>query len=307
MDHDNYYEQDDGHDVIVHLDYNDPEPSLFQQSRGHDRPMISREYAPVVRTSKRRLSRPNNTNARGFNRLTDDMEEHHDDRDDDDSMYRGMTSRVNIQDQRQNGNFGRMRSNSRERIGRTRETAGAGRSDNNMGSGRSVVSRPSLTGAGRSDNNMGSGRSVVSRLSLTSRQTKTKPKMDLTRPDADSSFELFATLLIQHLDPKIKGYTYVLEKGDIAYFEAIMPETLRLPFVEAVRVRTGRLPKEAVEGESDLDSITRKCAAVGLGQRVENNFLLGGGEERDGKRIIRVSNAILQYVSTSSTNFYNIV
>ena len=285
MDHDNYYEQDDGHDVIVHLDYNDPEPSLFQQSRGHDRPMISREYAPVVRTSKRRLSRPNNTNARGFNRLTDDMEEHHDDRDDDDSMYRGMTSRVNIQDQRQNGNFGRMRSNSRERIGRTRETAGDGRSDNNMGSGRSVVSR----------------------LSLTSRQTKTKPKMDLTRPDADSSFELFATLLIQHLDPKIKGYTYVLEKGDIAYFEAIMPETLRLPFVEAVRVRTGRLPKEAVEGESDLDSITRKCAAVGLGQRVENNFLLGGGEERDGKRIIRVSNAILQYVSTSSTNFYNIV
>ena len=117
--------------------------------------------------------------------------------------------------------------------------------------------------------------------------------MDLTRPDADSSFELFATLLIQHLDPKINDdmNMYTLEAGDMAYFEAIIPEALRNPFVEAVRVRSRRLPEEPMDGESesDLDKITRKCDAFGLGQSAENNFLLGGGEKKGGKTIIRVS------------------
>jgi len=250
MEYDNYYEQDDGDEVVVHLDYLEPEPSLFQQSRGHDRPMIPREYAPVVRTSKQRLSRPNNTNGREFNRLPDNSEDYYDDRDDegDDDMYGRMTSRVNIQD---------------ERI-----------SNRTVGSTRSRRLNPNLR----------SGSSVVSR------QSKKKSKMDLTRPDADSSFELFATLLIQHLDPKIKEDMYVLEKGDMAYFDAIMPETLRVPFVEAVRVRSRRLTDVVVNGESDLDTITRKCAAFGLGQSFEHNFLLGGGEKRDGKIIIRVSN-----------------
>lgn len=150
-----------------------------------------------------------------------------------------------------------------------------------------------VTGRANPGNNRGSGRSVVSRLSTTSQQKKGKSKMDLTRPDADSSFELFATLLIQHLDPKINDdmNMYTLEAGDMAYFEAIIPEALRNPFVEAVRVRSRRLPEEPMDGESesDLDKITRKCDAFGLGQSAENNFLLGGGEKKGGKTIIRVS------------------
>jgi hypothetical protein len=330
--YDNYYEEDVGDEVVVHLDYLEPEPSLFQQSSRYDRPSLRREYAPVMRTSKQRLSRPNignynhnhnsNNNGRGAsNRLQDgdhvnmeDYNDYHDYRDDDDDgdMYGRMTERVNIQEQRYGAESirtmasGSTRSSNESR-GRMDRGGGGGhmnmRNNNNTNNnnnnmrdmrGAGLGLGPVIaTGRANPGNNRGSGRSVVSRLSTTSQQKKGISKMDLTRPDADSSFELFATLLIQHLDPKINDdmNMYTLEAGDMAYFEAIIPEALRNPFVEAVRVRMGRLPEELMDGESesDLDKITRKCDAFGLGQSAENNFLLGGGEKKVGKTIIRVS------------------
>lgn len=327
MEYDNYYEEDVGDEVVVHLDYLEPEPSLFQQSSRYDRPILRREYAPVVRTSKQRLSRPNNANynhnhnsynnGRGAsNRLHQDGDhlnmgdynDYHDYRDDDDDddgdMYGRMTERVNIQEQRYGAESNRTMASgstrsSNESRGRMDRGGGGGHmnmrnNNNNMHNIGGAVPGPVIvTGRANPGNNRGSGRSVVSRLSTTSQQKKGKSKMDLTRPDADSSFELFATLLIQHLDPKINDdmNMYTLEAGDMAYFEAIIPEALRNPFVEAVRVRSRRLPEEPMDGESesDLDKITRKCDAFGLGQSAENNFLLGGGEKKGGKTIIRVS------------------
>lgn len=259
-----YYEQDRGDEVVVHLDYNDPEPSLFQQSRVHDRPMLPKEYTPSVRTSKTRFSRRQQIESDMYNR----MEEYDDRRDDD--MYGRMTEEYNIQEDLNGGNSSR-------------------RSVNSSGSSgyRHKVNLE--------NRQAGSERTVVSRLSTSSdrpKNNKSASKMDLTRPDADSSFELFGTLLVQHLEPKVEDGQYTLEKGDIAYFDAIIPESLRLPFVEAVRIRNQRLPKDPAEGESALDQITRQCVALGLGQKRENNFLLQGGEKIDDKTIVRVSSPI---------------
>lgn len=259
-----YYEQDRGDEVVVHLDYNDPEPSLFQQSRVHDRPMLPKEYTPSVRTSKKRFSRRQQIESDMYNR----MEEHDDRRDDD--MYGRMTEEDNIQEDLNGGNSSRRSVNSGGSSGYRHQVNIENRQ---AGSERTVVSRLS-TSIDRPKNN------------------KSASKMDLTRPDADSSFELFGTLLVQHLEPKVEDGQYTLDKGDIAYFDAIIPESLRLPFVEAVRIRNQRLPKDPAEGESALDQITRQCAALGLGQKRENNFLLQGGEKINDKTIVRVSSPI---------------
>jgi hypothetical protein len=259
MDFDNYYEQFNGDEVIVHLDYLDPEPSLFQQSRGRGRrPSLNREYSPVL-TSKQRLSRRRMTDAFSYNEYNDN---HHFQRDDfrDDDVYEQMTARVAIQDQRYESNrsMGRQKLNSRE----------------NSISGKT-----------------GSGRSVVSRSTASSKKninTK-KSKFDLTGPDADSSFEVLATLIVEHLETKVVNSQYVLDKSDMDFFDAIIPETLRISFVEAVRFRSERLPSELEEDASNLQRITRKCADFGLASSDENNFLLGGGLRVQDKIIMKVS------------------
>ena len=124
---------------------------------------------------------------------------------------------------------------------------------------------------------------------------KKNSKIDLTRPDSDTSFELFASLLVQHLEPKLEGDFYIIESGDISYFEAIIPESLREPFVEAVRVRSMRLSIDDDEEETALKTVIRKCNELGLGNKNENNFLLGGGEHIAGGKIkMRVSTILTE-------------
>lgn len=255
MDYGNYYEQFNGDEVVVHLDYLEPEPSLYQQSRGRGRPTLHREYTPV-RTSKQSLSRRRASDAFAYNQYYDE-EEHEDDFRDDD-IYEQMTSRVAIQEQRYDSNrfVDKRRPKSREYT-----------VSDAMGS---------------------SGRSVVSRNSISTRKKNTNKKVDLTGSNADSSFEVLATLLVEHLEPKVQNSHYTLEEGDMVYFDAIMPETLRVPFVEAVRFRSERLPAEVGKNESNLDMITRKCYSLGLGGSPDNNFLLGGGHKVEGKTIIRL-------------------
>jgi hypothetical protein len=95
---------------------------------------------------------------------------------------------------------------------------------------------------------------------------------------------------VQHIEPKLKGNIYTLDGGDMSYLEAIIPDTLRLPFVEAVRIRSQCLPMEVSGDETDLETAVRNCAKLGLGYTDENNFLLGGGQKiRGGKIVMRVS------------------
>jgi hypothetical protein len=258
MDYDNYYEQFNGDEVIVHLDYLEPEPSLFQQSRGRGRPTLHRELSPV-RTSKQRLSRRRMSDALSYNEYYFDNDQADDFRDDD--VYEQMTSRVAIQDQRYESN----RSMGRQKLNSSRDN---------------IIS----------DRN-GSGRSVVSHSTMSSRKNinSKKNKFDLTGPNADSSFEVLATLIVQHLESKVVNSQYVLDKSDMEYFDAIIPESLRLPLVEAIRIRSERLPRQVEQGESNLDAITRKCTVFGLASSDEHNFLLGGGHRVQDKIIVKVS------------------
>ena len=80
-----------------------------------------------------------------------------------------------------------------------------------------------------------------------------------------------------------------------SYFEAIIPESLREPFVEAVRIRSMRLSIDDDEEETALETVIRKCNELGLGNKNENNFLLGGGEHIAGGKIkMRVSTILIE-------------
>jgi len=266
---DDYYEYDNGDEIVVSLDYQEPNPSLFHSSRGHNRPSLPREYTPV-RTSKQSLM-ARNSNPRNIHRLYDDaVESREDDTYERMVSERMLVSRVNVQDDR---SYGRS----------------IGRDDRSYG--RNMDARPTSRQRPRSNARASSGASVSPSLA---RKKGQKSKMDLTRPDSDTSFELFGTLLVQHIEPKMKNGMYTLDGGDKAYLEAIIPESLRGPFVEAVRVRAQRLPMEESDDDTDLEAITRKCEELGLGQSEANNFLLGGGEKRaGGKIVIRVSSSCI--------------
>ena len=296
MDYSDYYEQDFNGDTMVTLDYTDPEPSLYKKTRGHQRPKMSAK--PSFR-SKRRLTRNVEPQAYedddyDYDNDYDDGRDDYDDRDD--NMYDTMVSRVNIQDdnsvisgRRQNVSN---RTNGSGSSRRNTVRAGSGRSGGGSvrGGGGSVRGGGgSVRGGGGSVR--GGGGSVRGGGSV----AKKNSKIDLTRPDSDTSFELFASLLVQHLEPKLEGDFYIIESGDISYFEAIIPESLREPFVEAVRVRSMRLSIDDDEEETALKTVIRKCNELGLGNKNENNFLLGGGEHIAGGKIkMRVSTILTE-------------
>eukprot|EP00554_Chaetoceros_debilis_P014351 CAMPEP_0194125488 /NCGR_PEP_ID=MMETSP0150-20130528/59488_1 /TAXON_ID=122233 /ORGANISM="Chaetoceros debilis, Strain MM31A-1" /LENGTH=663 /DNA_ID=CAMNT_0038819299 /DNA_START=805 /DNA_END=2795 /DNA_ORIENTATION=- len=158
-------------------------------------------------------------------------------------------------------------------------------------SNRTLGSRGSGTGAGAGAGTHTKSSSRPTTLRKTSSRSGNKSKMDLTRPDSDSSFELFAQLIVSHIEPKVTSTNdndeYILEAGDISYLDAIIPATLRLPFVEAVRVRNDDLIERDVmpEEANPLEQAVIKCDEFGLGMDEMDNFLLGGGEKLPGGRI----------------------
>lgn len=124
-------------------------------------------------------------------------------------------------------------------------------------------------------------KSIDSSLSSPSANT-----IDLSSKASDTSFDLFANLLIEHLTPKVKNQFYILEEEDIAYIDAILPISLRLSFVKAVNVRMSKIDDRLLE--PDLPSLQKKVLEVyrlGLGKPKQHNFLLGGGQKLHGGKI----------------------
>ncbi len=261
-----YYESR-GDEIVVHLDYEEPEPSLYRTSRTRNRPTLPREYASTIRSSGQSLKPRTN---RGVPRLQESYEDglgydydEYDQRDDA-AAYSNGASRVNIQDQR----------------------TSPGPRQMSMGSSKSSIIPDQQRTSGK---NSVSGR---------------KSKIDLTRGDSDSSFELFATLIVGHIAPKMEDGIYILEKSDMSYFDAIIPDTLRHPFVEAVRTRNDRIRASGINGASNLDTITKKCEEIGLGLDKSNNFLLGGGEKLAGGRVrVQVRYSVIDPIQLYSTIF----
>ena len=254
MDYNDYYEQDVEGETLVSLDYADPEPSLYKVSRGQQRPQMS-TFSPTNRMSKLRKTRGN---SRAQQRRFDNGDDYRDDL---------------------NGSISPRRASLDNRSVSSRQDT----------SGRTLASRQTQKSNGNQRVQTTSQRSNTSQRSSITSKSSRKP-IDLTTPESDSSFALFAQLLVQHIESKLNGDQYILEPGDMSYFEAILPDALRLPFVEAVRIRADQLPLEADGNETELEMYVRKCAELGVGYSEENNFLLGGGQQiGGGKIVIRVS------------------
>ncbi len=258
MDYDEYYEQEFQGETLVTVNYDDPEPSLFRVAKGQ-RPKMAREYSPTsqmrpkLRAARKSYSRP----YRQQQRNSDNIEDYRDD-----EMNFDLSSRGS------------------DRGGDRSESSRPRNSDRTLGSqtsGSSQRSRQRMTNTSQRSNNSSS-------------KAGSKKTIDLTTPESDSSFSLFASLLAQHIEPKVEGNEYILEAGDMTYLEAIIPESLRLPFVEAVRIRSGRLSMKSSANDTELEAAVRKCAELGIGNDNEDNFLLGGGEKlKGGKILMRVS------------------
>jgi hypothetical protein len=241
--YDGYYEATEGDDVVVHLAYSEPEPSLLRvaSKKGSSRPQLK-----VPGTIKRSSFRTSASSRSFKNRLDADQSVYSggdkthpllpDDRDD---IYETQIQRVNIQDQRH--------------------------------SSGSIVFKATRDGT----------KSIDSSLSSPSAKA-----VDLSTKGSDTSFDLFANLLIEHLTPKVKNRFYILEEDDIAYIDAILPNSLRLSFVNAVNVRMSKIDIRLPE--PDLPSLQKNVLGVyrlGLGKPKQDNFLLGGGQKLHGGKI----------------------
>lgn len=237
--YDGYYEATDGDDVVVHLAYSEPEPSLLRvaSKKGSSRPQLKvpgKIKRPGFRSSA--SSRSLKSRFEGDQSLYSEGDKSYpllqDARDD---MYESQLERVNIQDQRYSGSIS---------IKTFRE----------------------------------GGKSITS--SLSSRSLKA---IDLSDKASDTSFDLFATLLREYLTPKVKNHSYILDEDDIAYFDAILPCTLRNAFVDAVNIRMSRIESQPPEpNESLFQKNVREVYRLGLGKPKQDNFLLGGGQKLDG-------------------------
>lgn len=240
--YDGYYEATDGDDVVVHLAYTEPEPSLLRvaSKKGSSRPQLK-----VPGKIKRRSFR-SSASLRPFkNHFDTDRSAYsggdksrpllQDVRDD---IYETQLERVNIQDQRFSGTIP---------INSIRDEA----------------------------------KSIDSSLT-----PPTKKVIDLSNKASDSSFELFANLLIEHLTPKVKNDSYTLDEDDIAYFDAILPNALRKSFVDAVNIRRSEIESNFPEpDETLLQRNVREVYRLGLGKPKQDNFLLGGGQKLHGGEI----------------------
>lgn len=222
--YDGYYEHHDGDDVVVHLDYSDPEPSLFRATakKASSRPQLS--LMRDSRNSNSRRDRKVHFESHEKNKPL--MQDYRDD------LYSDSLKRVNIQEQRYHDHA--------HTYSRSKESS-------------------------------------VSSLS--------HGAIDLSSKASDSSFELFVTLLTDHISPNIKNNSYILDEVDIAYVDAILPENFRESFVRAVNERFSRLPKVPRRHESPSEKSVRTAKKLGLGLSKNDNFLLGGGQRIKGGKI----------------------
>lgn len=100
---------------------------------------------------------------------------------------------------------------------------------------------------------------------------------------SDQAFQMTAKLVVDYLSPKMEANSssYYLDDADIIFLEAVVPEEIRTPFVNAVISRSKNI---AAGNPSSLESLVKECKKLGLGQ--ENSFLVGGGTKMDDGRIL---------------------
>jgi hypothetical protein len=100
---------------------------------------------------------------------------------------------------------------------------------------------------------------------------------DLDLKHNDNSFHVIATLLTERLLPKIhaspENTHYTITTEDAAFFQKMLPSSVRRGFVEALRYRLQLMKMGVGSKESELVELTMQCQKLGL-ERDNLNVLL---------------------------------
>jgi len=111
----------------------------------------------------------------------------------------------------------------------------------------------------------------------------------------DNSFHVMANLLVEFLESKLSEdrQTIVLNPDDRTRMERVLPESIRLDFIDAVRYRISIAPPEPV---TPLDFLTVQCQELGMDREGRENPIFVAANLQDKPSYIPVS-PILQAIS----------
>lgn len=93
----------------------------------------------------------------------------------------------------------------------------------------------------------------------------------------DNAYHVIATLVTDRLLPKLQAHStyYTLSSDDRAFFQKMLPYSVRRKFVDALRYRLQRMKSRNGRGNdnSALDNLTKQCQMLGLDQEKVNALL----------------------------------
>jgi hypothetical protein len=103
----------------------------------------------------------------------------------------------------------------------------------------------------------------ASRRSIRDRSVASSQRTPLNLHHNDNTFHVLASLVVEFIEARLtpNGKTVVLQPEDKAKLERVLPETIRMDFIDAVRYRLERTPDHAA---TPIDFVTLQCRDLGL-------------------------------------------
>lgn len=110
-------------------------------------------------------------------------------------------------------------------------------------------------------------------MSIAAESAASSQRTPLDLRHNDNSFHVMANLVVEFLETKLTsdGQTMVLQPVDRMRMERLLPASLRLDFIDAVRFRLDRTPPQP---RTPLDFLTLQCQELGLDRSGSRNPIL---------------------------------
>lgn len=109
--------------------------------------------------------------------------------------------------------------------------------------------------------------------SVADQSVATSQRTPLDLHHNDNTFHVLANLIVEFLEAKLTqdGKTVVLQPEDRVRMERVLPQTVRLDFIDALRFRLERTPEHAA---TPIHYITLQCQELGLDREGRRNPIL---------------------------------
>jgi hypothetical protein len=113
----------------------------------------------------------------------------------------------------------------------------------------------------------------ASRRSVRDRSVATSHRAPLELHHNDNTFHVLASLVVEFMEARLtpNGKTIVFQPEDKAKLERVLPHSIRMDFIEAVRYRLERTPEHAA---TPIDFVTLQCQEMGLHREGRHNAVL---------------------------------